>query len=192
MKKLMVVAAALFFNSVANASVMSIGNVNTYHDHYALKTTHGVSKGKLESFLKIKPGTLNYLADGKAKNGSAIRDSVKVYKGDEFSFDWKWYSNEKHGSYFNDYAFVRLKFNDVDVIADTYTPDYTKDTFTWTAKKTGWLRYGIGVVNVNDKYIKSVLRVKNIEVKHVAEPSALALLGLGIIGLGLARRRKIA
>lgn len=190
MKKILalLIPSLFAFTGVSQATVMSIGDVLVDADTYTINTAEGVSTSNVEQFVGLSSGTLNFLADGTAKEGSAITDSVLVNIGDTFSFDWIWNTNEivKFKKKYNDYSFVSLSLDGIDVLADMSTENNTGGHFSWTALSKGELTYGIGVMDVNDTTVDSWLVVNNIK---VPEPALFALFGLALVGFGFRRQK---
>ncbi|MEL6215736.1 MAG: PEP-CTERM sorting domain-containing protein [Pseudomonadota bacterium] len=186
MKKLIALALVLAAGS-AGATITSIGDVTPVGTGFTISSDDGVSDGAIEAFLGLGAGTLDDISSGNATEGSAIAITASIASGGSVSFDWFWTSNEFSGAFFNDFAFVSVSMNGVQVLADTFTLDGTISSFSYTAGSGGLLTIGIGVMDVNDSAVDSFLDVDNITV--VPAPASLLLLGLGLAGLGVARRR---
>ncbi|MEL6446983.1 MAG: PEP-CTERM sorting domain-containing protein [Pseudomonadota bacterium] len=186
MKKLIALALVLAAGS-AGATITTIGDVTPVGTGYTLSTDDGVSDGAIEAFLGLGAGTLDAISSGNAVEGSALSISTNVGSGDTLSFDWFWTSNEFSGAFFNDFAFVSVSLDGIEILADTFSLDGTIDSFSFTTGVSGALTVGIGVMDVNDGAVASFLDVDNIAV--VPAPASLLLLGLGLAGLGVARRR---
>lgn len=139
--------------------------------------------------------------------GSAIRQDFFATAGDTLtiSFDWTFLSADTTMA---DFAFVAIndtvvkfvdafsapaasQFNSTFGNFDDVTWGWVSATYTYTANVTGEVSMVIGVVDLGDYNGTSELRVDNIAVTAVPEPSdwMMMLAGLGLIGLMVARRR---
>ena len=174
-------------SSAAHAAVVGIGDFTPNGGGvYDMTTgTGSVNDTGIESFVGLVAGTLDTLQPKNARHGSALMDTITISTGDIFSFDWAWTSNESSNSFYNDFAFTSLSLDGAVVIADTYTPDGTTGSFSWTATTSGMLTYGVGVMDAYDYYVSSYLTVSNISVGPIPnpEPTTLLLMGVGIVGL---------
>lgn len=201
MRKILMSCILFCFGSAANATVMGIGNfTDNGGGSFTVSSGFGaVSDMAIEGFLGLSGGTLDGLAVTTSSNlvteGSAIKDTFSVSIGDIFSFDWLWTSDEfTNTSFFNDFAFYSLSLDGTDVLADTFTPGGTSGSFSWAADSAGILDFGAGVVDVGDtsNFYPSFLTVSGIDLQTatVPEPGTLTLMGLGLLGLGVNRRRR--
>lgn len=199
MRKIISILVPLLFSVTAQATMMSansIGNVGfSNNGDLIISSAYGYSKKDVAKFTGVKKNAFDSIATGSVTSGSAYKNTVAVDAGSTFSFDWKWWSSEDSNSAYNDFAFVNLSLGDLDLLADTFTPDYTRGNFAWTAAESGWLTYTIGVFNVNDKNKKynSALQVNNISVSNpvsVPSPASLGIFAVALVGLMVSRRRK--
>ncbi len=178
------------FSAATLATPISIGNVvQSVGNVFELSTDTGaVATAEIESFLGLSAGTLNGLTPGNATEGSAIRDSFSVDVGDELNFAWEWHTNESFGSSFNDFAFYWISMDGIGVLADTFVADGAQGLFSWTATVAGDLTFGFGVLDVAETDVESAL-VLSVSSFAVPEPFTLSLMGLGLLGVGLTRRK---
>jgi hypothetical protein len=178
----------------ANATIITTGNVTDTGSTYTISNGNSsVSDTEIELFGGLTSNSLDILSTGNATSGAAITTTFDLFDSDTLSFDWLWTSNEgANQNTYNDFAFVSFALvgsNNLNLLADTFTADNTSDTFSWLVDVSGTYVLTIGVLDVADTIMNSDLRVSNIAV-DVPEPTSLAILGFGLIGLGLSRRKK--
>lgn len=185
-------AIALLLSTSATAGIIDVsntfGSVTEQNNVFTL-TTSGNTDTELENLLELGAGSLDALSTGNATDGSAINGEVNVLSGQTFSFDFLFDSSEGLGSTFNDFSFLSLTLNNVDILnglellADSSTPDNILTTFSTTFSSNGLLNFGIGVLNVNDTAVDSNLTVSSLQISEVPEPSTIAIFALGLMGL---------
>lgn len=229
MKKLFIFLCALAFvfsvvgsasaSTITNGSFESffgwdaIGNASTQYSSFGSGPTHGVaqalittgtgsvSASSLETFLGLTPGMLNFLGNGIATAGSAIKQDISAQAGDIIAFDWNFLTNETSPTvppYVPDFAFYSIAPVAIE-LADAFDPlvgsstsfngetGYSTHAFTFSA--TGTYTLGFGVVHGGgDTLYDSALLVDN--VSAVPVPPALLLLGSGLAGLAVLRRSR--
>lgn len=166
-----------------------------------------VSDSEVENFLGLGAGTLDGLSSGNAVEGSALKQSIEVQAGDVLTFDFLFATAEEPGSDYNDFAFFSVSGASSDVLADTNSPfsDSIYVPFIGTISATDWqtttyefltggvYTIGFGVMNVDDDLYGSAMLLDNVGLNvqsaNVPEPSTIGLLAIGLVGLGLARKR---
>lgn len=190
MKKLLALGALLVAGPAF--SVMTVGDVTINGDGSVDLVTEGASDTDIENVLGAAPGSLGAFADDVIGEGSAIASTLQIFNGDIISFDWSFFTNEAFESSVNDFAFVYLTGEGYTTLADTFTIDPVtfEDAGTYSTiyrGASGMLTLGVGVVDIFFVDFESFLTVDNLTI--VPTPAPLLLLGLGLVGLGAARRR---
>lgn len=190
----------------------SIGNSGTiFGTGYGLTYGSGADADDIENFLGLGSGSLSAVSTSgnPVTNGSALAQTISVEAGDVLTFDFAFFTYEDAGEdEYTDFAFLSVASaggDDVSNIANTESPSLMDlyfsattgiESYSYTFADAGDFILGFGVVNVEDDEVNSGLALDNVALNGgtsttaaVPEPSTVGLLAIGLVGLGLARKR---
>jgi len=177
----------------------------TYHarmDTGGLNQDPQLTDTALETFFSLSPGALDAFGAGlpvprDPTEGSGIKQSITVSAGDALDFDFNFLTNDT----WRDFAFYVVN-NGLIFLADTQSAvnghplpfdretGYTHVHHVFGAG--GTFDLGFGVVDATDTTVASGLLIDNVTITAaIPEPSTIILMGLGLVGLGYAGRRKL-
>ncbi|MBB5350209.1 hypothetical protein HNR46_000433 [Haloferula luteola] len=149
--------------------------------------------GDLETFVDLTVGGLDLDVVDQATEGSALRVTIDVHPGDTLRFDWQLLTSDMVGL---DSAFlvingslIRLASaaDAVGVSSGDYAYETLTSSYSHVFTDSGAVTVAFGITDISDYSGTSALRIDNVLVQAVPEPTAglLALLG----GLAFAARR---
>lgn len=162
-----------------------------------------VSQAEVESFLGLST-SLDDLGFGNATEGSAFKQDITVEAGDVLTFDFNFLTNEYTPSDYNDFGFfsvspdpISLASTGSDFVSSAMILDgvgFESETgdqsYSYTFASAGTFTIGFGAMNEGDNSVASALLIDDVTLSSsVPEPSTLGLLAIGLVGLGLARKR---
>ncbi len=163
--------------------------------------TGAVDVASLETFLGVTPGALSTFSGETVTQGSAIKQTVTVTPGETLSFDFNFLTDEIDAPLvINDFGFAIVN-STFDLLADTFSPlipslTIFDDETDFQTFLNGPLILGdtftvaFGVVDVGDTAFDSALLVDATASTAIPEPATLSFLGIALVGVGFAARRR--
>ena len=197
MKKTTCLIACLFAGS-ANALPIINGSFETGDfTGWSVANTSGGSSSVVTSSAGFTATDGTYFADLTAN--SLLLQDMSWEAGEIITFDWNFNANDYLP--YNDYSIFKVS-DSVDGLIANFTLASVSSvgnfnatgwsTFSYEFAAAGSGSFGFGVYNALDTSVDSQLYIDNVVSSAVVpEPSILALLGLGLAGFGISRRKNI-
>lgn len=168
-------------------------------DNFNFSGTDAVPSSDVETFLGLKPGSLNNLGNGgvfPAIEGAAIKQTFTANAGDILSFNYNFLTDESAQSeYYNSFAFVVVNTS-TNQLADTFS--ILNPSSTFFNQETGFQSFytrlptsgtytlGLGIVDRGEAFSSGLL-VDNVQTTPIPESSStlgvLAFAALGGVSL---------
>lgn len=123
-----------------------------------------------------------------ATNNAIMYATSSISQNVNYATSFDWFFNAEDYLPYNDYGWFSLDGVVTTLASVSSVGDYGNsgwNTYTFGSAFTGLLAFGS--TNVGDTQLDSTLTIKNV---NVPEPATLALLGLGLAGISLAKKRK--
>lgn len=159
------------FDAIGNVS-----NSNTTINSGSTIFTGGGS-GSLEEFLGFTGGDFDTAIPNNTY-GSAIKQTLSLNAGDQFSFNWTFNTSD------SDQAFVAIN-NEIQVLSG-------RNPYSYTFGTSGNYQVAMGVLDVTDSTGVSTLTLSNAQIQPVPwETDALSVVGTTLLfGIGIWRKCK--
>ena len=182
-----------------------IGIINTFEGLYMAELSAGqVAANTLASIMGVTEATLEATNGGaNATDGSLMYQSTTANAGDTFTFNWNFV--EEDYIPFDDWAFYGIQFeNEATQLFKFASLGVTGpssgatingwESLSVNISQTGGYKFYFGIVNTQDTNLDSTLFIDGISgtgtlSTSVPEPSSLAILGLGLLGLVRFRKK---
>ncbi|MEW6992796.1 PEP-CTERM sorting domain-containing protein [Colwelliaceae bacterium MEBiC 14330] len=171
-------------NNVSTTSSALSGAQSAYVNNYSL------SLSALDSFFGLTANTFSNsldCSDEPCLEGSGLYQSVSYNAGDILSFDWM--TTLENSSEYVDWVGFVVEGTVIQLGNGVNTADNTLFNTEYTFLNSGSSFFGFVVGDGGDGCCGSTMKIDNVAITSVPEPTHIALLGLGLAALGFSRRK---
>jgi len=152
-----------------------------------------LSLSGLDNFFSLNSGTFSNALDCTDEpciEGSGFYQTINHQIGDVLTFDWM--ASLENTSLYVDWVALVVEDTVIQLGHGFNTTDNFLYNTSYTFNSSGTSNLGFTVGDGGDSCCGSNLKVDNVATTSVPEPASLALLSLGLAGIGFSRKKKSA